>query len=85
MRVPPVAPDELVEFEATPCAQPSMDVDRVEDSNKKMRLGTPQNQEELQNLVSGISNDMLLIKEMEERQVVEQRGAAASSEGGQEG
>ena len=68
-----------------------MDVDRVEDSNKKMRLGTPQNQEELQNLASGISNDMLLImlaqgqKEIEERLVVEQRGAAASSEGGQEG
>ena len=90
MRVPPVAPDWLVELAATPCAQPSMDVDRVEDSNKKMRLGTPQNQEELQNLVSGISNDMLLImlaqgqKEIEERPVVEQRGAAASSEGGQE-
>ena len=51
----PVVPDELVEFEAT---QPSMDVDRVEDRNNKMRLGTPQNQEELQNLVSGVSNNM---------------------------
>ena len=91
VRVPPVVPDELVELAGTPCAQPSMDVHRVENSNKKMRLGTPQNQEEVQNLVSGISNDMLLIvlaqgqKEMEERPVVEQRRAAVSSEGGQEG
>ena len=51
VRVPPVAPDELVDPAATPCAQPSMDVDRIEDSNKKIRLGTPQNQEEIQNLV----------------------------------
>ena len=54
VRVPLVAPDEPVDPAASPCAQPSVDVDRVEDSNKKMRLGTLQNQEELQNLVSGI-------------------------------
>ena len=82
---PPLQPrPKNVELAASPCAQPSMDVDRVEDSNKEMRLGTPQNQEEIQNSVSGISNDMLLImlaqgqKEIEERPVVEQRRAAAS-------
>ena len=68
-----------------------MDVDRFEDSNKNMRRGALQNQDDVESMISGISNDMLLVllaqghKEMQNRQWAEQRKFAASSEGGQEG
>ena len=91
VRVSPGAPEEFADPAETPCGQPSMDVDRVEDSNKQMRVAAHQNPEDVQSMLSGISDDMLLTvlaqgqREMDERQAGEQRRTAALSEGGQEG
>ena len=60
-------------------------------ANKTMKLSTPQNQGDVQNKVSDISNDLLLVmlahgqSETEERHSAEQRSLAASVDGGQEG
>ena len=43
----PGAPDEFADPAATPGAQPNMDVDRVEDSNKKMRVAALQSPEDV--------------------------------------
>ena len=68
-----------------------MDVDRVEDSNKKMRVAALQSPEDVQSMLPGIANDMSLTvlaqghRDMDERRADEQRRTAALSEGGQEG
>ena len=76
---------------ATPLGQPNMDVDRDGDSKKKMRTGAPQNPEDVQSMISGISNDMLLMMlaqvkgRRKNNNPLEERRAAGSIEGGPEG
>ena len=60
-RCPKESPDDFADPGATPLGQPNMDVDHDGDSNKKMRTGAPQNPEDVQSMISGISNDMLLM------------------------